>query len=42
MDRPDDLLVTASPYTKYVLSTFGKPAIRAISLEEALAENLPR
>lgn len=42
MDRPDDLLVTASPYTKYVLASLGKPALRATSLEEALAANLPR
>ncbi len=42
MDTPDDLLVTASPYTKYVLAKLGTPAVRVLSLEEAVAGQLAR
>jgi Fe-S oxidoreductase len=40
MDTPDDVLVTASPYTKYVLAQLGGPAVAALSLEEVVAGSL--
>jgi Fe-S oxidoreductase len=40
MDTPDDILVTASPYTKYVLAQLGGPAVSALSLEEVVAAAL--
>ena len=40
MDSPDDLIITASPYTRHVLSqSDGKP-VRVISIEEAVANRL--
>ena len=40
MDSPKDTLVTASPYTKYVLAKLGTPAVAVLSLEEAVARSL--
>lgn len=42
MDHPEDLVITASPYTKYVLAKLGSPAVRVLSLEEAVAARLTR
>lgn len=37
MDSPDDLIITASPYTRHVLSKLDGQPVRAISIEEAVA-----
>lgn len=37
MDAPDSLIVTASPYTRYVLSKLGGETVQVVSLEEAVA-----
>jgi len=37
MDSPDDLILTASPYTRRVLDTLGEPKVEVLSIEEAVA-----
>lgn len=36
MDSPDDLIITASPYTRRVLDKLGERRIRVVSVEEAV------